>query len=1290
MEPFDLDGADMSMFSADGCAMGADSPSQTTSHRGGSAGRTSPSSSTFLDSIMPTSTLTRASSRDSSQESADEKQAAKRQRLIVTGVGHVAHQGNQFHEYMQNKLMRFGHLQHPFPDEWLPRIVNTQRQNMFAIQIPVATLLQVNKLVFKVDPLAQHYCHLFQMFMGVFQATKRFRLPNGQHNATMVLELVAHEDDAEEVVAYRFWVLCQEAVQLGQLILDWTEGNQQFCDKAKIDTDSIPTVARPDSFVVKQNTEVDPLISQGMWQPKGSRQPIHVTRCWWSIDQLWPCLSAVYFCDYTFRLAEIIHSVELGPENPLADIFHPPSKALRQLPHANATQSDWKAYTHMGRQLRFPFAHRCWVLTPKQFHLNHLASRILPSLTTPMSMEAALLNPTLCQFVGVLDALYTGVQVEAASQHERRARLSYEESLRMQVSLQVIPESTSLVHLAQHNRKERRRQNSHLNQLAEAWLQCEGVDGMFDASQYGDHLSTPELPADVWQRHVDQVQGCTLDEAQQYRRRYHAEQQTMLYQRQLRTFQQVLSVQNNTELSRFAPLYVQSLHQYLQTHDNRLQWVLPKCTSNLSLWGDYLNWFMHGLEHLFNASSCHLHILRVWFSILNSSDPDRKNKFHIMQVGPAAVSKSFTMKAGASLAVKGSVEFSDRESNLAGTQGGNHDYVTKMYDEAPPGQLGIASQGPGTKTRTERENRNKSSLTEGKSVISALDIDETTHKRNTVNYTTWTNQTKIYNTNDALESMSHEMPNRFFIGNFMDIRRQHHDILHVLSRRSNLIFDEAQTAFQETSRLFHALTVYVNMMIEAGNLPVVNTDWSKQVFTQILDLGGLLGGVSNHRQPRFFARLMAVVRAAVIQNAILRVFFSETSPFRGQPFRLEQMSAMIPELVDSDPAVPISVFGILSDQYFKPVQFHAIDAITRRCFLDDNDVRKIQRQQRMRSSSSSSSSSMDDDDMKDPTDLATFLNAFQTGASHSKIDRGELPADLVREYIEARCQEEDYVHFYQEAGVANPTYLYFPRLVDRPETPLYRKRERLTMLIMDVIEPKPDKGLVMACLMELEKMPIADDGNAMNVALVYRESGFCLSTKLVTSNRPNKLREITRHVLQQVGVAPGRYLFNMDMSRDPVLFETVDIVPAATWATHAHQDPLGLRQATSSSNQSANNSFARITNLNYISPAARQVLGLNTPTLERELKSSSAHSEDIVDTDLSDVVYFDNIHSNALNQLQLDQWGSNTATAFHEQAIQFARNEGRRLLHYPRDFKTGTTGQSRYMSHGMDHIKRLM
>jgi hypothetical protein len=60
---------------------------------------------------------------------------------------------------------------------------------------------------------------------------------------------------------------------------------------------------------------------------------------------------------------------------------------------------------------------------------------------------------------------------------------------------------------------------------------------------------------------------------------------------------------------------------------------------------------------------------------------------------------------------------------------------------------------------------------------------------------------------------------------------------------------------------------------------------------------------------------LPAVRAAVIQRALLVVFCSELSPFRDQAFEARHLTALIPELVDHDPSVPLSVFGMMSEQY---------------------------------------------------------------------------------------------------------------------------------------------------------------------------------------------------------------------------------------------------------------------------------------------------------------------------------------------------------------------------------------
>jgi hypothetical protein len=318
------------------------------------------------------------------------------------------------------------------------------------------------------------------------------------------------------------------------------------------------------------------------------------------------------------------------------------------------------------------------------------------------------------------------------------------------------------------------------------------------------------------------------------------------------------------------------------------------------LWGDYLTWFVN--EKRKNNHAPQVEILRLWFSMLNATDPDRYNKFHIIQAGPAEVTKWFTLKVCQWMSIPGTVILSDSAPSSNKTACGNHDYAITISDVLPT-------------ERTSHQSLDATPVVIASTKdIDTLDTKQASPGRHEAKHVTFTNQVNICHTNQSIDELAPIMTRRCFVTNVKPVPAPCQTEVLTLTHVPQ--DDRPWLRFQESTRLFQSLTAYVNMLINAGELPPVRTPWSELVFPKILDLGCKLGWIDQHRHhKRSFQRFLAAVRAAVIQRALLVVFCSELSSFRDQEFEAHHLNALIPELVDHDPSVPLSVFGIMSEQY---------------------------------------------------------------------------------------------------------------------------------------------------------------------------------------------------------------------------------------------------------------------------------------------------------------------------------------------------------------------------------------
>jgi hypothetical protein len=97
----------------------------------------------------------------------------------------------------------------------------------------------------------------------------------------------------------------------------------------------------------------------------------------------------------------------------------------------------------------------------------------------------------------------------------------------------------------------------------------------------------------------------------------------------------------NEEQSPYKKHCIEWSEQYQQSHKGKFFLKFNKTSSNLSLWEDFLCNIMSDLETVYKVSTVHDKVLIMWLSTLNASDPNRKQKFNILNWGAAAQSKSY-------------------------------------------------------------------------------------------------------------------------------------------------------------------------------------------------------------------------------------------------------------------------------------------------------------------------------------------------------------------------------------------------------------------------------------------------------------------------------------------------------------------------------------------------------------------------------------------------------------------------------------------------------------------------
>ena len=256
----------------------------------------------------------------------------------------------------------------------------------------------------------------------------------------------------------------------------------------------------------------------------------------------------------------------------------------------------------------------------------------------------------------------------------------------------------------------------------------------------------------------------------------------------------------------------------------------------------------------------------------------------------------------------------------------NIDGETTLFHEADYASLGVSSNGSKTPVRNEREGMLKERMTSGKIRLRDLFIDPVTGERVPRTSECLCNGSMLMNSNAGMEEMTEEILNRFYIQVFTAKKRPGRDIVNLLCNKESIEFKKLKQVCIERMRRMHCLVILTNELINCGILLPVNTEYSNVMFNQILQEAEKMS-VPNTNMPRHLSRMFCAVRACTIIRALLIRFSSPLSPFRDQPWNIEQMLTLGPQLVDDDPGICISVLGFMDSQYYDAIQFNIVEAL---------------------------------------------------------------------------------------------------------------------------------------------------------------------------------------------------------------------------------------------------------------------------------------------------------------------------------------------------------------------------
>ena len=127
----------------------------------------------------------------------------------------------------------------------------------------------------------------------------------------------------------------------------------------------------------------------------------------------------------------------------------------------------------------------------------------------------------------------------------------------------------------------------------------------------------------------------------------------------------------NDEQSPYKKNCIDWFENYKEERKNNFCWPFDKRSDNLSLWEDFLCTVMQSLEDVYKVSTVHDKVLINAFCTWNACDPNRKQKFNLLNHGTAARSKSYSADIVNEWCVKGTSQCYTYKTLRSDTSDGN-------------------------------------------------------------------------------------------------------------------------------------------------------------------------------------------------------------------------------------------------------------------------------------------------------------------------------------------------------------------------------------------------------------------------------------------------------------------------------------------------------------------------------------------------------------------------------------------------------------------------------------------
>ena len=292
----------------------------------------------------------------------------------------------------------------------------------------------------------------------------------------------------------------------------------------------------------------------------------------------------------------------------------------------------------------------------------------------------------------------------------------------------------------------------------------------------------------------------------------------------------------------------------------------------------------------------------------------------ILMMGSHGTGKSFSMDAAKSLSIEGVAAVVTHESTRANTDGKTIMNQVRFAEEAPT--YWFMANGDDSNAKAKIETM-KTRMSEGVVYIQALQMSKESAERSTATYVTLSSTPHIAATNDDHTSSGNADSaalDRWLVLPWVPRNLLGRDLGEQNERKENVSQLEKNLKYRtdREARLRQALLAHVEKLIAIGTLSPPRQHAGHEYLLKISRIMKKKYHVKI--SPRRQQMIMSIARSWCIEGAIVRLFYADTAPLRGQDFMWNHLLAIVPYLSITCEHVALA-FSSVSRVFFRDLYF---------------------------------------------------------------------------------------------------------------------------------------------------------------------------------------------------------------------------------------------------------------------------------------------------------------------------------------------------------------------------------